>query len=76
MLGSPAKDWVSMAVCSDGSYGVADGLISGFPVTTKGGTYEVVQGLDLDGFSRERIDATVAELQEERDAVQELGLLG
>jgi malate dehydrogenase len=76
MLGSPANDWVSMAVCSDGSYGVAEGLISGFPVTTKGGTYEIVQGLELDAFSRERVDASVAELQEERDAVEDLGLLG
>jgi len=75
MLGSPAKDWVSMAVCSDGSYGVAEGLISGFPVTTKGGSYEVVAGLDIDDFSRQRIDASVAELAEERDAVAELGLI-
>jgi malate dehydrogenase len=76
MLGSPKNDWVSMATCSDGSYGVAEGLISGFPVTTKGGTYEVVQGLEIDSFSRARIDASVAELQEERDAVADLGLLG
>ena len=76
MLGSPANDWVSMAVCSDGSYGVAEGLISGFPVTTKGGAYEIVAGLDIDDFSRGRIDASVAELQEEREAVAELGLLG
>ena len=64
-----------MAVPSDGSYGVEDGLISGFPVTTTNGEYEIVQGLDIDDFSRERIDATVAELAEERDAVRELGLV-
>ena len=76
MLGSTADDWVSMAVCSDGSYGVPDGLISSFPITTKGGEWSIVQGLDVDEFSRSRIDASVAELIEERDAVGELGLLG
>ena len=76
MLGTPADDWVSMAVCSDGSYGVTEGLISGFPVTTMDGTYEIVTGLEIDAFSRGRIDASVAELVEERDAVGELGLLG
>ena len=65
-----------MAVCSDGSYGVTEGLISGFPVTAAGGAYEIVQGLDIDPFSRARIDASVGELAEERDAVQELGLVG
>jgi len=75
-LGSPADDWVSMAVCSDGSYGVPEGLISGFPVTTKAREWSIVQGLDLDAFSQARLDATVAELVEERDAVAELGLLG
>ncbi|GIU85578.1 MAG: malate dehydrogenase [Acidimicrobiia bacterium] len=74
--GSPPDDWVSMAVCSDGSYGVPEGLISSFPVTTAGGAWSIVQGLDLDPFSRERIDASVAELAEERAAVEELGLLG
>jgi malate dehydrogenase len=76
MLGTPADDWVSMAVCSDGSYDVTEGLISGFPVTTAGGVYQVVPVLEIDAFSRGRIDASVAELQEERDAVAELGLLG
>ena len=75
LLGSPADDWVSMAVVSDGSYGVPDGLISSFPVTTKDGSWEIVQGLDIDDFSRGRIDASVAELGEERDAVKELGLI-
>jgi malate dehydrogenase len=76
VLGSPADDWVSMAVCSDGSYGVPEGLISGYPVTTKAGTWSIVEGLQLDPFSQSRLDATVAELAEERDAVAELGLLG
>jgi malate dehydrogenase len=73
--GTADGDWVSMAIPSDGSYGVEEGLISGFPVTTKNGEYEIVQGLDIDDFSRGRIDATAAELAEERDAVKELGLV-
>jgi malate dehydrogenase len=75
LLGSAEGDWVSMAVRSDGSYGVAEGLISSFPVTTRDGAWEIVQGLDIDDFSRGRIDASVAELDEERQAVQELGLI-
>ena len=75
VLGTPGGDWVSMAIPSDGSYGVPDGLISSFPVTTSGGEYRIVQGLDVSDFSRARIDATVAELGEERDAVRELGLI-
>jgi malate dehydrogenase len=74
--GTPEGDWVSMAVVSDGSYGVPEGLISGFPCTTSGGDWSIVQGLDLDDFSRQRVDASVAELVEERDAVAEMGLLG
>ncbi|MCA1782923.1 MAG: malate dehydrogenase [Dermatophilaceae bacterium] len=74
-LGSPEGDWVSMAVCSDGSYGVSEGLISSFPVTTSGGDWSIVQGLDVNDFSRQRIDATVAELEEEREAVKGLGLI-
>jgi malate dehydrogenase len=74
--GTASGDWVSMGVVSDGSYGVPQGLISGFPVTTKDGGWSIVQGLDVDGFSRERIDASVAELSDERDAVAGLGLLG
>ena len=74
-LGSAEGDWVSMAIPSDGSYGVPEGLISSFPVTTSGGEYSIVQGLDIDDFSRGRIDASVAELAEERDAVRELGLI-
>jgi malate dehydrogenase len=74
-LGTAADDWVSMAVVSDGSYGIAAGLIAGVPCTAKGGRYEVVRGLDIDDFSRGRIDASVAELADERDAVKELGLI-
>ena len=66
-------DWVSMAVPSDGSYGVPEGLISGFPVTTDGaGTYEIVQGLELSGFAQGKLEATIAELEEERAAVAEM----
>jgi malate dehydrogenase len=67
---------VSMAVYSDGSYDVPEGIISGFPVTCTGGKWSIVQGLVIDDFSRARIDASTAELVEERDAVQAMGLLG
>jgi malate dehydrogenase len=73
--GTPDDDWVSMAVPSDGSYGVAEGLVSGFPCTCSGGEWSLVEGLEIDEFSRQRIDTSVAELTEERDAVQGLGLL-
>jgi malate dehydrogenase len=73
--GTPSSDWVSMAVPSDGSYGVEEGVISGFPCTCAGGSYQIVPGLDIDQFSRERIDASVEELKQERQAVDELGLL-
>ncbi len=75
LTGSADGDWVSMAVVSDGSYGVPEGLISSFPVTTKDGNWEIVQGLELDDYSRARIDASTAELADERDAVTELGLI-
>jgi malate dehydrogenase len=75
VLGTPADDWVSMAVASDGSYGIAEGLIAGVPCTAAGGRYQVVAGLEIDEFSRGRIDASVAELLDERDAVKELGLI-
>jgi malate dehydrogenase len=75
VLGTRADDWVSMAVPSDGSYGVDEGLISSFPVTCRGGAYEIVQGLEISDFSRRRIDATVNELKEERDAVKQLDLI-
>jgi malate dehydrogenase len=73
--GTAEGDWTSMGIPSDGSYGVPEGLISSFPVTCKDGRYEIVQGLEINDFSRELIDASVAELAEERDAVRELGLL-
>jgi malate dehydrogenase len=74
-LGTPKGDWVSMAIPSDGSYGVPEGLISSFPVTCANGEYSIVQGLDIDDFSRARIDISAAELAEERDGVRELGLI-
>ncbi|KOX17254.1 malate dehydrogenase [Saccharothrix sp. NRRL B-16348] len=73
--GTAEGDWVSMAIPSDGSYGVPEGLISSFPVTVTDGKYSIVQGLEIDDFSRARIDASVAELVEERDAVKALGLI-
>jgi malate dehydrogenase len=75
-LGTPEGDWVSMSVCSDGSYDVPEGLISSFPVTVKDGRWEIVQGLEINDFSRGKIDASVKELEEERDAVRGLGLIG
>ncbi len=75
LYGSPADDWVSMAVVSDGSYDVPEGLIYSFPVTTSNGDWEIVQGLEIDDFSRGRMEATANELIEERDAVKELGLI-
>jgi len=75
VAGTPAGDWVSMAVPSDGSYGVPEGLICGFPVRCAGGGYAIVEGLEINDFARGRIDATVAELGEERSAVRELGLI-
>lgn len=74
-LGTPEGDWVSMGIRSDGSYGVPEGLMSSFPCVCKDGAYEIVQGLEIDEFSRRRIDASVAELTEERDAVAALGLI-
>ena len=75
VLGTPAGDWTSMAIPSDGSYGVPEGLISSFPVTIADGKVSVVQGLELDAFSKAKIDASVAELADERAAVTELGLI-
>lgn len=74
-LGTPEGDWVSMAIPSDGSYGVPEGIISSFPVTCSGGEISIVQGLDIDDFSRGRIDASTAELVAERDTVAGLGLI-
>jgi malate dehydrogenase len=75
LLGTPEGDWVSMAVVSDGSYGVPDGLISSFPVTTKDGNWTIVTGIEIDDFSRGRIDMSTAELADERNAVTGLGLI-
>lgn len=75
VAGTPEGDWTSAAIPSDGSYGVAEGVISSFPVVARGGVWEIVQGLHLNEFSRTRIDASVHELVEERAAVQALGLL-
>ena len=72
VLGSASGDWVSMAVPSDGSYGLAEGVIYSYPVTCKSGDYHIVQGLSIDAFSRARIDASHAELLEERDGVRDL----
>ncbi|MER5931638.1 malate dehydrogenase [Streptomyces sp. NPDC002054] len=73
--GTAEGDWTSMGIPSDGSYDVPAGLISSFPVTCKDGKYEIVRDLDINEFSRARIDASVQELSEERDAVRELGLI-
>lgn len=71
-IGTPPGDWVSMAIPSDGSYGIPEGVIYSYPVTCSNGDYHIVQGLDIDEFSRKRMDATYAELLEERDGVKEL----
>jgi malate dehydrogenase len=73
--GTPEGDWTSMAVVSDGSYGVPEGLVSSFPVTCSDGTWTIVPDLNINQFSRERIDASVRELEEERDAVRKLSLI-
>ena len=75
VLGTRDGDWVSMAVPSDGSYGVEEGIVSSFPVTCPNGEWRIVEGLEIDDFSRQKINATVAELVSERDAVRELGLV-
>jgi malate dehydrogenase len=75
VLGTPDGDWVSMAVPSDGSYGVPEGIISSFACTCSGGEYSVVEGLEVNEFAQERIDNTVNELQEERAAVEKLDLV-
>jgi malate dehydrogenase len=73
--GTPEGDWVSMGVPSDGSYGVPEGLMSSFPCVTRDGEWQIVQGLEIDDYSRSKIDASVAELETERDTVRELGLI-
>jgi malate dehydrogenase len=76
IAGTPAEDWVSMAVPSTGAYGVPEGILCGFPVRCAGGEYSIVDGLEIDAFSRGRIDASIAELLDERAAVSDLSLLG
>ena len=73
--GTPQGDWVTIGIPSDGSYGVEEGVFCGFPCTCSDGSYEVVQGLEIDSFSRQRIDASASELKEEQAAVEQLGLL-
>ncbi len=75
VLGTPEGDWVSMAVPSDGSYGVPEGLVSSFPCVCSDGEYQIVQGLEIDDYSRAKIDVSVAELLDEREAVRQLGLI-
>ena len=75
VLGTPEGDWVSMGIPSDGSYGIEEGLIFGFPVTCAGGSYQVVRGLDLNDFSQSRLDVTVNELKDERETVKQLDLV-
>ena len=75
VVGTPEGDWVSMAIPADGSYGIGEGVFAGHPCTCQGGKYTVVEGLEIDDFSRARIDASVKELNEERAAVKQLGLV-
>jgi malate dehydrogenase len=75
VLGTPEGNWVSMGVPSDGSYGIEEGLIFGFPVTCSGGSYQIVQGLELNDFSKSRLDVTVKELADERETVKQLDLV-
>ncbi|SDB89270.1 malate dehydrogenase (NAD) [Raineyella antarctica] len=75
LVGSPAGDWVTMGVTSDGSYGIPEGLICGMPCTTSNGEYEIVQGLEFSAFGKAKLAATIAELENERQAVHELGLV-
>jgi malate dehydrogenase len=75
VLGTPADDWVSMGIPSDGSYEVEEGLISGFPCTCANGEWSIVPAVEIDDFSRARIDASVDELRGERDTVKSLGLV-
>jgi malate dehydrogenase len=75
VLGTPDGDWVSMAIPANGSYGIEEGVFCGHPCRCAGGEYTIVEGLELDAFSRERIDASVKELREEHAAVKELGLI-
>jgi len=75
VLGTADGDWVSMGVPADGSYGVEEGIVAGFPCSCRGGEWSIAEGLEIPDFSRTRIDASAAELREERDAVSKLGLV-
>lgn len=75
VTGTPTEDWTSAAVVSHGEYDVPDGLVSSFPVISRGGLWEIVEDLEIDDYSRQRIDTSVAELEEEREAVRSLGLI-
>ena len=75
VLGTPENDWVSMSVPTNGSYKIPEGLVCSFPCTVSGGNYQIVEGLEINEFSRSKIDITVAELEDERDAVRALGLI-
>jgi malate dehydrogenase len=72
VLGTPEGDWVSMGIPADGSYGIAEGVLYGYPVTCKGGQVQIVKGIDVSEFSRKRMDATLKELHEEREGVKHL----
>jgi len=72
LLGTRPGDWVSMGIPADGSYGIAEGVLYGHPVTCRDGRYEVVKGIEISEFSRKRMDATLKELHEERDGVKHL----
>ncbi|PZA08399.1 MULTISPECIES: malate dehydrogenase [unclassified Meiothermus] len=74
-LGTPEGDWVSMAIPSDGSYGIPEGLVYSYPCVCQGGEFSIVQGLEVNEFSRQRMDASAKELADERDAVKQLGLI-
>jgi malate dehydrogenase len=75
VLGTPEGDWTSMAFPSEGAYGVPKGLVYGYPVTVKNGQVEIVKNLEINAFSRAKMDATAKELEEEREAVKQLGLI-
>jgi malate dehydrogenase len=72
VMGTPEGDWITMGIPADGSYGIAEGVLYGYPVTCKGGQYQIVKGIEISDFSRKRMDATLKELHEERDGIKQL----
>ena len=72
IMGTPEGDWVTMGIPADGSYGIAEGVLYGYPVTCKAGEYQIVKGIEISDFSRKRMDATLKELHEERDGIKNL----